>query len=86
MKYAFYEDPGHGWLKVPLKELEELDIADKISTYSYLKGPHAYLEEDCDAPIFMKTMEAKGRTVELDVHTSNRSSKIRGYPGYKHPN
>jgi len=86
MKYVFYEDPGHGWLKVPLKELEELGIADKISAYSYMKGSHAYLEEDRDAPIFKKMMEAEGRTVELDVNFSNRSSRIRRYPGYKHPN
>ena len=24
----FYEDPGHGWLKAPVKLLEELRIVD----------------------------------------------------------
>jgi len=50
--YIFFEDPGHGWLRVPLKEVEP--IADKISPYSYMRGKYAYLEEDCDAWTFLK--------------------------------
>ena len=49
--YIFTEDPGHGWLRVPLAELEP--IKDQISSYSYINGNYAYLEEDCDAGKFM---------------------------------
>lgn len=45
-------DPGHGWLRVPLQLCEGLDI----SGYSYVdtaKGV-AWLEEDCDAPLFLR--------------------------------
>jgi hypothetical protein len=57
--YTIINDPAHGWLTVPLGEINELGIADKISGHSYIdlnKGV-AHLEEDCDAPRFMR---AKG--------------------------
>lgn len=49
-KYRFIHDPGHGWIEVPTVELCKLDIAEEISSYSYLSrdGVWAYLEEDCD--------------------------------------
>ena len=58
-KYTFYEDPGHGWLEVPMTELVELGIADVITPCSYMTrdyvAPHklAYLEEDCDLTTFL---------------------------------
>ena len=33
----YYTDPGHGWIKVSLKELEKYDLMDKISSYSYIR-------------------------------------------------
>jgi hypothetical protein len=52
-RYTFYEDPGHGWLEVPMAELEELGIAGLITSCSYMDGDKAYLEEDCDLSTFM---------------------------------
>ena len=52
-KYTFYEDPGHGWLKVPMEHLVKLGIADKITSCSYRDDTHAYLEEDCDLSMFL---------------------------------
>ena len=43
--YMFYEDPGHGWLAVPMDHLIALGVADKITGYSYLLGNTAYLED-----------------------------------------
>lgn len=79
--HTFYTDPGHGWLAVPLSELERLGIADKISTYSYMSGDVAYLEEDCDAPLFIK---AAGITEFREVNTDNESI-IRSYRRYVYP-
>lgn len=76
--YTFYTDPGHGWLAVPLSELERLGIADKISTCSYVKGHTVFLEEDCDAPLFIK---AAGITKINELHTDNESI-IRSYRPY----
>lgn len=42
-------DAGHAWLRVPLEE------GLKYGTgYGYMKGEYAYLEEDCEAPAFLK--------------------------------
>ena len=53
----FFEDPGHGWLEVPLAQVAALGITNKISGYSYRKGTMAYLEEDCDATLFIRCWE-----------------------------
>jgi hypothetical protein len=53
MAYTFYEDPGHGWLEVPMIELREMRIDHMISPCSYRDGGKAYLEEDCDLSIFL---------------------------------
>lgn len=58
-KYQFFNDPGHGWLKVSIAEIKTLGIADKISSYSYRTKNYAYLEEDCDYSIFVTAWEAK---------------------------
>jgi hypothetical protein len=52
MKLDFYEDPGHGWLAVPLELLDSLQLLDKVSSYSYIRGRFAHLEEDCDYSLF----------------------------------
>ena len=57
--YCFFTDPGHGWLRVSLKELTP--IQDTITPYSYMRGKYAYLEEDSDAAKFLdcKLVEAE---------------------------
>jgi len=79
MKYAFHYDAGHGWLEVPVKELKELGIYEKISPYSYERNGMAYLEEDCDFGIFLDAKKKKGETVsKIDVDNGN-NSRIRQY-------
>ena len=34
--YNFFEDPGHGWLEVHEAEIENLQLQDKITQYSYI--------------------------------------------------
>jgi hypothetical protein len=77
--YHNYTDPGHGWLRVTKKELELLGVADKISSCSYMRGDVAFLEEDCDDPLFLQAQ--KVLTVIKD-HYSNKFSKIRNYDSY----
>ena len=77
-----YSDPGHGWLKVPIKLLEQLQIADQISQYSYVRGEFAYLEEDGDASLFSKAIEDAGITIKQTSHTCNKLSAIRNYARY----
>lgn len=58
--YHWHSDPGHAWLRVPLTDLEAVGVIDKITPCSYVSGDCAYLEEDCDAPIFIRAATAKG--------------------------
>jgi hypothetical protein len=77
-----YEDPAHGWVGVPMQWLEALSIVGEVSAFSYLKGTTAYLEEDCDAPLFRKAAEKHGFRLFVDYrHTDDRSA-IRSYPSF----
>jgi hypothetical protein len=83
MKKVFHSDPGHGWLAVKLNELKMLGIENDISTYSYVKGKTAYLEEDCDAPRFIKAAKATGIDVEVRSGPQRDRSPIRSFQSYK---
>lgn len=79
--YIFHNDPGHGWLAVKRTELERLSILDKVSLYSYQKGGTVYLEEDCDARLFI---EAKMQFNEnYDVRNSYQEhTPIRNFSNF----
>ena len=81
-KYNFYSDAGHGWLAVKRQELIDLNILDKISTYSYQRGNTVYLEEDCDISTFC---EAKGADFSHEniVEKYTDRSPIRSYAGFR---
>jgi hypothetical protein len=55
MKYAFYSDPDHGWLKVSIEEINQLAITHDISSDSFISacGKYAFLEKDNDAELFI---------------------------------
>jgi hypothetical protein len=57
--YIWAVDAGHEWLAVKMNELVNLDIAHKITSYSYTKGGTVYLEGDCDAAVFFDAYKAK---------------------------
>ena len=76
--YTFHEDPGHGWLEVPMEDLRELGVVGKITSCSYRKGDTAYLEEDLDCSTFAKAAKAAGWTIKPQwVHED--PTPIRGY-------
>jgi hypothetical protein len=70
--------------------LKELGIADKISTYSYQANEYVYLEEDCDAGVFLRAKygadvtgrELNERGLIVDRH-SNHDSFIRGLEHFR---
>lgn len=84
MTLDFYEDPGHGWLAVPLELLDRLGLVDRVSPYSYLRGRLAHLEEDCDYALFAAAMRERGLVFHVKHHHTDNRSKIRGYASY-HP-
>lgn len=79
--YIAHNDPGHGWLGVPMKDLFTLGIADAITPYSYLNDGIAYLEEDCDYTTFIVSAEAAGWKVKV-THVHEDPTPIRSYRPY----
>jgi hypothetical protein len=45
-------DSGHGWFKVSLEDFRIAQVANEISSYSYVDDKYIYLEEDCDFDVF----------------------------------
>lgn len=83
--FMFHSDSGHGWLAVKRSILEELDLLDQISTYSYQKGRTVYLEEDCDAPLLTNKIIRAGFKVKY-TESKNYNilrSPIRSYGHFK---
>lgn len=83
MNIIHYCDPGHGWMKVKRSLLVKLGIADKISAYSYQRADMAYLEEDCDAGLLLRTLDAKGIKWAIKSSHTNKTSRIRNYRRYE---
>jgi hypothetical protein len=79
MRLNFYEDPGHGWLAVPLPLLERLGLLDSISPYSYMRGMLAHLEEDCDYSQFARAMNDRALFFTVRHHHTDARSRIRNY-------
>lgn len=83
-KITIYHDPGHSWAKVPRKALYDLGIAQRITPFSYQRGEHVYLEEDCDLATFLSAWrEQVGTFPDFVEKYTNRSSKIRSYHPYR---
>lgn len=81
--YRYYIDSGHGWLAVKRQYLDRLKLLNKISDCSYERGGTVYLEEDCDAPLFVdayKLLYLKSPNI-VTVYVDNRSP-IRSYKSY----
>jgi hypothetical protein len=81
LELNFFSDPAHGWLEVPINLVKELNLGQKITKFSYIKGDFAYLEEDQDAPAFMREANQKGIFFTLtDIFQEN--SPIRSFRSF----
>ena len=77
--FKFYSDPGHGWLAVKRQLLIDLNIADKITYFSYQRGKTVYLEEDCDCHTFYNALKQNQIEFTVDEQFTNNQSPIRSY-------
>jgi hypothetical protein len=63
--FLLISDDSHGWLAVPSRQLKAIGLKPSdISDYSYYSTSKSgftmyYLEEDCDAPLFLDAFKAK---------------------------
>ena len=80
--FTFHTDPGHGWLEVTVADIADLGLTRKdFSSYSYTMRGILYLEEDCDAPVFIKAFKAKhGEDAFRTVEEHKEVTPIRSYP------
>lgn len=53
MTCRWFVDCGHGWLRVKKELIHSLGISKKISSFSFQRKNFVYLEEDCDANVFL---------------------------------
>lgn len=79
----YHQDPGHGWIEVPRTEIDRLNLAGQISSYSYAHHGVVYLEEDCDAALYIKAVEAEGAKVRLCPIHKDFDHPIRCLPRFK---
>ena len=52
--YTLLDTESHAYLVVNMKDIFNLGIEQGISEYSFTNGPEVWLEEDCDALLFIK--------------------------------
>ena len=82
-KLVMHTDAGHGWLEVPFSEVLRAGIASAVSRCSYVKGDTVFLEEDCDAPRYLRMLESFGEPFEIS-ESYIESSPIRNYTRYEY--
>lgn len=75
MKIEYFQDHGHGWLAVPLALIQSWGL--RPSRYSYRDATTGYLEEDCDAALFMDKARSEGVEVEIVERYQDGESWIR---------
>ena len=76
-KLTFHADPSHGWLEVDFADLEALHITAQVSRYSYHSGSRAFLEEDCDAGLYLDAAKGQGWVVNITEKFTNGDSFVR---------
>lgn len=79
--FTYLQDAGHGWISVPIKYLRACmsDAEIKaISPFSYTKGKSIYLEEDCDAGLFIKAWKSLIPEFKTEVKYTEKSP-VRSY-------
>jgi hypothetical protein len=80
--FKYHNDPSHGWLAVKLDLLDRLDLVDKITAYSYIKGKTVYLEEDLDCTTFLKEYKKMFGEFQQQSLYYNGRCPVRGYESY----
>jgi len=81
---VYYSDPGHGYLRVPLKLIKMYGLCNKISGYSFKSKEYAFLEEDCDAALFLKAIKENGNEDKYKIveKVLDRPAACRNYPRF----
>ena len=72
MEFLVFTDPGHAWVRVPKSLAHDLGIEGRVSSYSYQDSEFLYLEEDCDALLFINALNDWGYVPEFkDIYSED---------------
>jgi hypothetical protein len=78
--FTFYADAGHAWLAVRVTDLEDIGLTvQEFSPYSYRNGGTLYLEEDCDAGVFIRQWQSIHGGFAHKVVDHGTRSRIRSF-------
>jgi hypothetical protein len=78
-----YNDPSHAWGKVKRKVLDNLGLAQQVSSHSYQYKDNVYLEEDCDLSLVCRHLLFNSDVqIKFVEKHSDRDSRIRSYERY----
>ena len=76
--YFYLQDPSHGWMAVPIKDILELGVENDVTPYSYMNETAAYLEEDVDMPMFLRAYKLRyGHEPRIKDSYTHRDSLVR---------
>lgn len=81
--FTWHDDPGHSWLEVRQCHLDALGLTRWISHYSYRVGDNVYLEEDCDAGLFLRAAERASWDIDFTLADHPDFCFIRDLPRYR---
>ena len=79
----YVQDPGHGWIAADLPMLSRLGLVSQVSPYSYRDNDLIWLEEDSDAPRYLRALSAAGIPYTIrETHTPG-DAWIRRLPRFE---
>ncbi len=81
MVLTFIADPGHGWLRVPLVDIAALGLETALSSYSFIDGQYAYLEEDNDCAVYLAALRERTQ-VKPTIQEEYREHFSRNRPRF----
>jgi hypothetical protein len=72
---TWFFDPGHAWLQVNKQTLEDFGLTPAdFSEFSRTDGHDLYLEEDCDAGIFIRAVGDKAELIFNEQECTDKFS------------
>lgn len=83
IKGSYYGYSNHGYLAVKLSDVIDLGIRNLITEYSFYNATTAYLEEDCDAPLFVKKLKELGYTLNYNEVTFDKPNHFKNLNSFK---
>ena len=79
--FDFHQDGGHAWLKVSKDLFNRTNLTVKhISLFSYHDNNNYYLEEDCDATMYLNNLKEQGIKYSFINIDDGDYSRIRNLP------